>query len=242
MPVEPTETPAVALVQILEEIATSLSMRCERNPNALTRTASKASDMAKEAGMDTTAFTSVASEDRCAGLFVDYHAILISDLPAPKTGADLVVEELHTKLASQQRRAAIAMTWLPPSMRSDLNLFIVAPPGSSDSLEWSEFAAQTERNEQVCRKLVWLPPADKQSWRGSAKSFCERTFLARPWTAQNLPSGSAQLDPLAGILQGDHRMARWLAVMEKDTEEDSELADALMRALESSPGEGAYVP
>jgi hypothetical protein len=119
-------------------------------------------------------------------------------------------------------------------MRSDLNLFIVAPPGSSESPEWSDFAAQAERNEHVCRKLVWLPPEEAKHWKVSARTFCERTFLARPWMAQNQPSGSAQLDPLAGMLQGEGRMAKWLTLMENEIEEDSDLAEALMNAFEGA--------
>lgn len=236
------ETPTVALVQILEEIATSLNMRWERNPDALTNPLSRAAEVSQVTITERKAATGSTSVERTAGVFVDFHSVLISDLPSETTSTRVTIDDLQLKLVGQQRRAAIALTWLPASMRSDLNLFIVAPPGSSDSPEWSDFAAQAERNEHVCRKLVWLPPADSKQWKVSARNFCERTFLARPWLAQNQPSGSAQLDPLAGILQDEGRMAKWLSLMENENEEDSDLAEALMNAFDGAEVEGQDVP
>jgi hypothetical protein len=60
--------------------------------------------------------------------------------------------------------------------------------------------------------------------------------------AQNQPSGSAQLDPLAGILQGEGRMAKWLTLMENDPGEDSDLAEALMNAFDGAEAGEQNVP
>jgi len=242
MEADRADNPTIALVQMLEEIATSLSMRWERNPDALTNPVSRATEVSKVTSTQSKAVQVSSPEEQTAGVFVDFYAVLISDLPTETSSTRVTIEDLQSKLVLQQRRAAIALTWLPSSMRSDLNLFIVAPAGSSDSTEWSDFAAQAERNEHVCRKLVWLPPADSKQWKVSARNFCERTFLARPWIAQNQPSGSAQLDPLAGILQGEGRMAKGLSLMENEDEEDSDLAESLMNAFDAAEAGGQDVP
>lgn len=221
-------SPTDVLVSTLLEIASALRFECRVDPQELSQPVSRSSEAASDMGLASRLDPPRSTLAGGKGLIVDCYAILISKLPAAESDTSRGNPDLHLEVARQQRRAAVALTWLPSVMRTDLNLFMVAPPGAAESPEWVDFAALAERNEQVCRKLVWLPPADASAWKSSAKSFCNRTFLARPWAAQNQPSGFPQLDPLAGLRQADDRTARWLALIEQGVEEDSDLADALL--------------
>jgi hypothetical protein len=52
-----------------------------------------------------------------------------------------------------------------------------------------------ERNERICRKLVWLPPADCEDYEASLNAFMKRTFLAFPWLPQNFSESAVLAGP-----------------------------------------------
>jgi hypothetical protein len=104
---------------------------------------------------------------------------------------------LKTSVDQQMRRyrnqAAIARSWLG-SDAPNLQLFVSAPSGALREPAWRQLAAEIEADDRTCRKLVWLfegsPTLD------DAKGFFERTFIARPWPAEQL---TQQLDSMANI-------------------------------------------
>jgi hypothetical protein len=104
---------------------------------------------------------------------------------------------LKTSVDQQMRRyrnqATIARSWLG-SDAPNLQLFVTAPTGALRDPGWRQLAAEIEADDRTCRKLVWLfegsPKLD------DAKGFFERTFIARPWPAQQL---THQLDSMANI-------------------------------------------
>jgi hypothetical protein len=237
MPSSNTSTPSSFLFDLLVQRAVSLGYDAIRNPLQLVQTRSRADKIAPEVGVPSQPpFDQVTSrEDQ--GLLIDCCSVLIAQFSDAMDHA-----ARQSKLAAQQRRAVIALTWMEPVLRSDLNLFILGPPGSDDVPEWVDFAWHVERNEQVCRKLVWLPPTEQDEWMQSAEAFCDRTFLARPWRAQPYPSTEPRLDPLSHLAEGDPLMARWLAVIEKTDDADGELIDSLVEAWVSHEVEPPHVP
>lgn len=104
---------------------------------------------------------------------------------------------LKTSVDQQMRRyrnqATIARSWLG-SDAPNLQLFVSAPSGALCDPAWRQLAAEIEADDRTCRKLVWLfegsPTLD------DAKGFFERTFIARPWPAEQL---TQQLDSMANI-------------------------------------------
>lgn len=78
---------------------------------------------------------------------------------------------------------------------ANIIMFCVAPPGSIDQSEWEVFAAKVERDDMVCRKMVWLPSEDIDD----ANAFLDRTFLARPWD-KAVQQGPNELSVLAESL------------------------------------------
>jgi hypothetical protein len=109
----------------------------------------------------------------------------------------LVGSPLQQSVDQQMRRyrnqATIARSWLG-SEAPNLQLFLTAPRGALRDPTWRQRAAEIEADDRTCRKLVWL-------FAGSptledAKGFLGRTFVARPWPAEQL---TERLDSMANI-------------------------------------------
>jgi hypothetical protein len=96
-----------------------------------------------------------------------------------------------TQVLRYRNQATIARSWLSVAA-PNLHLFLAGPAGAFADPDWRQLAAEIEADDRVCRKLVWLfndaPTAD------NAKEFLERTFVARPWPAEQR---TARLDSVA---------------------------------------------
>jgi hypothetical protein len=90
--------------------------------------------------------------------------------------------------AEAQRLAANARTSVVADSGEDLVLILVGPADSKDNADWQALAMEIERNDLVCRKLVWLPPKKATDNTGSLQEFVRRTFLSKPWLgADSIP-------------------------------------------------------
>ncbi|MDF1812490.1 MAG: hypothetical protein P1V20_09750 [Verrucomicrobiales bacterium] len=129
-----------------------------------------------------------------------------------------------------QQYAAIARTWLLSNHNDDLNLFLVGPAGSFHEPEWQNFAEIVERNEIVCRKVVWLPSKNEDSWETEIESFIERTFLAQPW-AYGAPTESPKLDALSDSISdlGTWRKVLDLPEFRSDNRDYNDLVAELLK-------------
>lgn len=107
-------------------------------------------------------------------LMINRHAVLFGAL-----GHKL--EDTSGYWSFLQRRAAHIRASLPPGRNEDVSLFLVGAAGSDVSADWRALAMEIERNDLVCRKLVWLPPLDSNMIDNSLESFIGRTFLSKPW-------------------------------------------------------------
>jgi hypothetical protein len=104
-----------------------------------------------------------------------------------------LVSSVDQQMRRYRNQATIARSWLG-SEAPNLQLFLAAPSGALRDPAWRQLAAEIEADDRTCRKLVWL-------FKGAptledAKGFFERTFIARPWPAEQL---TQQLDSMANI-------------------------------------------
>lgn len=111
--------------------------------------------------------------------FADNYALILADL-----GPDWRLGREVWLLA--QTEVALLRSSLTPGRNEDFMLMLVTNPGADREPEWIALAAEIERNDRVCRKLVWLPPAAPDKTNESVQSFLGRSFLARPWLNMTL--------------------------------------------------------
>lgn len=100
---------------------------------------------------------------------------------------------IERQMRRYRNQATIARSWLG-AHALNLQLFIAGPSGALRDPAWRQLAAEIEADDRTCRKLVWLfeqPPTIEE-----AKSFFERTFIARPWPAEQM---TLQIDSVASI-------------------------------------------
>lgn len=102
----------------------------------------------------------------------------------------------------------------------DLHLILVGPEGSSDDMKWLDAAGQIERDDRICRKLVWLPNGEGKN----LNDFLNRTFLATPW--QGVDSGKAE--GLKAISEDLNISDKWLNALLEEGLEGRELIERLI--------------
>jgi hypothetical protein len=100
---------------------------------------------------------------------------------------------LNPQLRRYRNQATIARSWLS-SEAPNLQLFLAGPAGALRDAAWRQLAAEIEADDRTCRKLVWL--FDGAPTLEDARAFLERTFVARPWPAEQLMQ---QLDGMANF-------------------------------------------
>lgn len=113
-----------------------------------------------------------------------------------------------TQVLRYRNQATIARSWLGAAA-PNLHLFLAGPSGAYADPEWRQLAAEMEADDRVCRKLVWL--FNDSATTDNAREFLERTFVARPWPAEQR---AERLDSAADFA---------LPVGWEDALEDSEL-------------------
>lgn len=103
---------------------------------------------------------------------------------------------------------------------TNITMFCIAPLGSFSQSKWEVFAAKVERDDKVCRKLVWLP----REGIDCANAFLDRTFLARPWD-KALQQGPNELSVLAESLTVP---TEWMKLMLDSELDGADLINALL--------------
>lgn len=119
--------------------------------------------------------TRVVREKNTPTIWLDFHAVWTSDLPA-ECNRQKVLDAVDAMLNNvlEMRKS------LKAAPSSDLYVMLAAPYGSADNPEWNALAAEIERDDRLARKHVWLPDDAGKNF----DAFIETTFLARPWTVE----------------------------------------------------------
>jgi hypothetical protein len=166
-----------------------------------------------------------------SGLTVGGRPVLVGSLPE-----SLDATEISGAMRRYRNQAVIARSRLTPDETADLHLFLASPVGAQGDQAWRQAALAIERDERVCRKLVWLRPSTEDQEAASFEVFAGRTFLARPWRHGPLQTG-AQLDRFSRLVDviGDAGVPRsvveeWLSLSADENTEWPELVDELIEA------------
>lgn len=221
----------MALLETLSERllvrARHLEIEIRERPPALRKTRMRGAALAAE---EEDATPDAELPEHAESSIIGHHAVLLGELGDSIAAAR---EQWHRFLS----QAAIARSWLPAETSEDLNLYLVGPSGSDAAVPWRELAAEIERDERVCRKLVWLPPASPDEQETSLAHFLSRTFLARPWVETGTP-GEHDIDRLRNLgakLAGDDApratIDEWLRILQTAEGDSNELVSRLTEAL-----------
>jgi hypothetical protein len=158
------------------------------------------------------------------------NSVLLGELP--DTPSKESIEEVLRRFRNQ---AVIARSYLTSNEALDLQVFLVGPPGSESSDQWSTLALLIERDEKVARKLAWLRPSDSSNNEKSYRDFIRRTFLAQPWDHDGVFT-MADLDSLTRIPElADGSLPRntaeiWVRLTSQYHDDTVSLVDSLIDA------------
>ncbi|KQU93861.1 ABC-three component system middle component 1 [Devosia sp. Root105] len=107
------------------------------------------------------------------------------------------VEEMQTSLRRLHSQMVIARSYMRAEEVINAHLILCAADPSPDA-DWRNVVDLAERDETVCRKIIWIP--DKAALDASYKEFLTRTFLAAPWREAD-EQFNAPLDNNQGLAQ-----------------------------------------
>lgn len=131
------------------------------------------------------------------GLRIGHYPILI--LAIGLTDRD----DLIKRLREAHNQMIIARSYMSAAEIINAHIMLVAETSGAEA-DWQQLVDLAQRDENVCRKLVWLP--DSRALDASYAGFVARTFLARPWLS---------LDPVTDApLDHNHRLVQ--TILEKE--------------------------
>jgi hypothetical protein len=140
-------------------------------------------------------------------------------------------ELLWKRLKELHAWAGIVRSSLAANQKDDILLILVGPLGSLGGPKWRAFAATVERDDRICRKIIWLP-SDASSLPADAREFLRRTFLAQPWelalgaNAQELDAGrrfQLAVEQQASVEPDDARLAAsWWSLLVATADEEGD--------------------
>ena len=147
---------------------------------------------------------------------VGHHQILMVTLPLDVDAADSIFDAAIERAYDR---------WIVAGDgAANIVMFCLAPPEAETIPDWLPFSAKVERDEAICRKLVWLPETT------SVEAFLDRTMLARPWE-KAVEQGPEQLNALAASLAVP---AGWMGLLSQDGLEGTDLIEALLSVEEGN--------
>lgn len=124
-----------------------------------------------------------------AGLRLGDYPVLVASIEL----GDLA--DIQASLRTLHTQMVIARSYMTADEVINAHIMLIALP--PDPLQdWRRALDLVERDETVCRKLIWIPDSD--DLEQSYSLFVARTFLARPW--KNTPTvRNAPLDRNQGL-------------------------------------------
>lgn len=161
----------------------------------------------------------------------DYPVLVASIELGDLAGLQESLRSLHTQMV-------IARSYMLAEEVINAHIMLIAE-GPDPTQDWRRALDLAERDETVCRKLVWIPNPD--DFDRSYTLFAARTFLATPW--KSAPSvQSAPLDHNQGLVlrtlqkhglsQGT--AAQWASLANQIHSDPDSLVTALTAAREAS--------
>ncbi|RNJ45816.1 hypothetical protein B5V01_10995 [Mesorhizobium erdmanii] len=151
---------------------------------------------------------------------------------APVTlGTSAEMQEALKLLHSQM---VIARSYMTRTELINAHIFICAV-NPSPKADWRSVIDIAERDEAVCRKLVWLPDAKKLNT--SYEAFRDRTFLAAPWELA-VERRDAALDRVQGLAANllveagldEETASKWIDIVNQPDQDEDTMVERLVRA------------
>lgn len=90
------------------------------------------------------------------------------------------IDEMKLALRALHSQMVIARSYMRPEEVINAHIMLCAT-STSELADWRQVVDFSERDETVCRKVIWIPQAD--ALKASYAAFLARTFLATPWLA-----------------------------------------------------------
>lgn len=147
---------------------------------------------------------------------ISHYRVVLAGLPPAVNGVGAAAE-------AALERALEVWRSVPGMGVADIYLLFAGPWRSDHDAEWEALAGGIERDQRVCRKLVWLPDEDG----GNLERFLGRTFLARPWDEVE-SAGASALE----ALESDFSLPDgWLSLLLDSTLTETDLIERLVEAL-----------
>jgi hypothetical protein len=195
-------------------------------------TASRADDYAARSFPSSDEEISPLRSGEVVGLQLGSYPVLAATLQLNDRAA------LTARLKALHGQVVIARSYMRPAEVINAHLFLCAT--ESGVGDWESIVDIAERDESVCRKVVWVPALEDLDQ--SFDAFIARTFLARPWDGGDAVL-DAPLDHNRNVVQSalvtaglDPAMAmRWEQLVEKTTDDPDVLVAKLVALMEPKP-------
>lgn len=147
-------------------------------------------------------------------------------------------EHMQASLRALHNQMVIARSYMRAEEVINAHIMLCVT-ATNPQADWRGIIDLAERDETVCRKVIWMPDADAIGT--SYEAFVARTFLAQPWRSldavQNAPLDHNQ--GLAARILVKHGLSgptaeRWVALAETYKDDPDGLIPQLVAAREQS--------
>jgi hypothetical protein len=138
------------------------------------------------------------ADDSSAPLPREAHGLRLGAYPVIVAPVALgAVDAMRAYLRPLHNQMVIARSYMRPEEVINAHLLLCAIDPVRDK-DWRNAVDFAERDETVCRKIVWIP--DAAALDASYDDFLARTFMASPWRRAN-ERLNAPLDNNQGLAQ-----------------------------------------
>ena len=179
------------------------------------------------------------SEETAVPLPAGAYGLRLGDYPTIVAPVVLgTVEEMQASLRRLHSQMVIARSYMRAEEVINAHLILCAPNPSPEA-DWRNVVDLAERDETVCRKIIWIP--DKGALDASYKEFVTRTFLAAPWREAD-ESLNAPLDNNQGLAQralvahglSNEVAEQWVSAVRRVKDDPESLVVELVSAREAA--------
>ena len=170
--------------------------------------------------------------DTTIGLRLGAYPVLVAPIALNST------DQMQTSLRALHNQMVIARSYMRAEevINSHIILCVTATNGQAD---WRGIIDLAERDETVCRKVIWMPDADAVD--ASYELFLARTFLAQPWRSLEAVL-NAPLDHNQGLAErilvkhglSEPAAKRWVVLAETYKDDPDGLIPQLVAAREQA--------
>ena len=178
-------------------------------------------------------------DDAQVQLPTDVRGLCLGRYPVLVSAIDMTDSEgMRVQLRAIHNQMVIARSFMLAEEIIDAHIILVARVPSPET-DWRQLVDLVERDETVCRKIVWVPALTDQD--GSYRAFVDRTFLAQPWTSSPAQT-DAPLDQNERLVEdilvknglSKAAAAQWVSLADSGSDDPDALVDQLVAAMDSA--------